>query len=156
VNESLGNDGSIDLSVTGGTPGYTYSWSNSATTQDITNLAGGTYIVTVTDTNGCTQIDTIVVGTTLSINNSSADWNFLLYPNPGTGIFNVEINHPVNGDLNMRIYDMNGKVLLQINGYKDQSQYIQLVDISSARAGTYIIEVTIGSELRSYQRIIKK
>jgi hypothetical protein len=56
----------------------------------------------------------------------------------------------------MRIYDMNGKVLLQINGYKDQSQYIQLVDISSARAGTYIIEVTIGSELRSYQRIIKK
>ena len=47
------NTGSIDLSVSGGTSPYTYSWSNSATTQDLQNLIAGTYIVTVTDANGC-------------------------------------------------------------------------------------------------------
>ncbi|PHR26682.1 MAG: hypothetical protein COA38_14440 [Fluviicola sp.] len=45
--------GSIDISVTGGTPIITYSWSNGPTTQDVTNLTSGTYEVTVTDNNGC-------------------------------------------------------------------------------------------------------
>ena len=49
------NDGSIDVSVTGGTMPYTYSWSNSASTQDLSSLTAGTYAVTVTDTNGCTD-----------------------------------------------------------------------------------------------------
>jgi hypothetical protein len=45
-----------DLSVTlnGVTSYYTYSWSNGATTQDISSLTTDTYSVTVTDANGCT------------------------------------------------------------------------------------------------------
>ncbi len=50
------NDGTIDLTVTGGTPSYTYLWSNAATTEDLVNLASGVYTVTVTDSNGCTAI----------------------------------------------------------------------------------------------------
>ncbi|WPY99070.1 hypothetical protein [Christiangramia sp. OXR-203] len=47
------SDGSIDVSVSGGTPDYTYLWSNNATTQDISGLTAGTYSVIITDTNGC-------------------------------------------------------------------------------------------------------
>ena len=51
------NDGAVDLSINGGTPNYTYAWSNSEVTQDITGLGQGTYVVLVTDGNGCTATD---------------------------------------------------------------------------------------------------
>jgi hypothetical protein len=46
-------DGAIDIAINGGTSPYTYSWSNGSTAQDISNLAGGAYSVTITDANGC-------------------------------------------------------------------------------------------------------
>ncbi len=49
----VGNDGAIDVSVTGGTSPYSYTWSNGATTQDISSLAPGLYDLTVIDSNGC-------------------------------------------------------------------------------------------------------
>ncbi|MEL6945865.1 MAG: hypothetical protein AAFO82_24690, partial [Bacteroidota bacterium] len=48
------NDGSINLTVSGGTTPYSYNWSNNANTQNIQNLGEGNYQVTVTDANGCT------------------------------------------------------------------------------------------------------
>jgi trimeric autotransporter adhesin len=54
-----GNNGSIDLTVTDGTPGYTYLWSNSSTSQDISGLGAGSYTCVVTDTNGCVDSSSI-------------------------------------------------------------------------------------------------
>jgi gliding motility-associated-like protein len=55
------NDGSIDITVGGGTAPYSFSWNNSATTEDQSGLSEGTYIVIVTDTNGCSLSDTIAL-----------------------------------------------------------------------------------------------
>jgi len=54
-------NGSATVTPLGGTPGYTYSWSTSATTSTINGLINGSYNVTVTDANGCTQIGLINV-----------------------------------------------------------------------------------------------
>jgi hypothetical protein len=52
-NAPLNGDGSINLTVSGGTGPYTFLWNDNTTTEDRTNLAQGTYSVTVTDARGC-------------------------------------------------------------------------------------------------------
>ncbi|MBI4646522.1 MAG: SprB repeat-containing protein, partial [Bacteroidia bacterium] len=56
------NDGSADLTVTGGTSSYNFAWSNGAITEDISGLIAGTYTVIVTDNNDCITNDTIIIG----------------------------------------------------------------------------------------------
>ncbi len=51
------NDGSAIAFILGGTPAYTYTWSNGGTTNPQVNLAHGLYTVDVTDANGCTISD---------------------------------------------------------------------------------------------------
>ncbi|MFN5886882.1 MAG: SprB repeat-containing protein, partial [Flavobacteriales bacterium] len=62
------NNGSATATGQGGTPNYTYLWSNGATTATVTNLSPGAYSVTVTDANGCQSISNVVITqpTTLS------------------------------------------------------------------------------------------
>lgn len=55
------SDGTITLNLYTGIPPVTYLWSNGATTQNLSNLSGGMYTVTVTDGRGCTKMDSIFV-----------------------------------------------------------------------------------------------
>ena len=47
-----GQDGYIDLTVTGGIPPYTYKWSNQTYDEDLWGVAAGYYRVYVSDFNG--------------------------------------------------------------------------------------------------------
>ncbi len=61
-------DASVEAIVSGGTPPYSYNWSNGATGSVNPNLGPGTYNVTVTDANGCTISGTSTVGNPAQIN----------------------------------------------------------------------------------------
>lgn len=56
-----GVNGAASATVNGGTAPYTYLWSNSSTNPSISNIAAGTYTVTVTSANGCTSTSSIVL-----------------------------------------------------------------------------------------------
>ncbi|MEM6317334.1 MAG: reprolysin-like metallopeptidase [Bacteroidota bacterium] len=58
-----GQNGSVDLQVTGGTGEYTYDWSSGANTRDVDGLAPGNFSVVVTDANGCTVSGEVSVAT---------------------------------------------------------------------------------------------
>ncbi|MGQ7944929.1 T9SS type A sorting domain-containing protein [Flavobacterium sp. WC2509] len=57
-----GTNGAASVTPSGGTPGYTYSWSPSGgTAATATGLSAGTYTVTVTDANSCTKTATVTI-----------------------------------------------------------------------------------------------
>ncbi len=69
-------DGSVTATATGGSPGYNYSWApTGGTNATASNLAAGTYTVTITDANNCTGTAsyTIVEPTQLLASTTSTD-----------------------------------------------------------------------------------
>jgi hypothetical protein len=54
-------DGSASVTPAGGTPDYTYAWSNGATTPSVSGLGPGEYSVTVTDASGCTATKSVTI-----------------------------------------------------------------------------------------------
>jgi hypothetical protein len=63
------SNGVIDITPVGGSAPYTYSWSNGATTQDLKDVAAGSYVVTITDAGGCFafKIYTLEVRSTIAL-----------------------------------------------------------------------------------------
>ncbi len=58
---NAGSNGQATAIPAGGTPGYTYAWSNGTTKANDNNLTAGSYTITVTDANGCTVDTTVMV-----------------------------------------------------------------------------------------------
>ncbi|HBS87783.1 MAG TPA: hypothetical protein DEA97_14580 [Bacteroidales bacterium] len=124
VNCFGGNDGSIDLEASGGTPPYSYDWSNGASTQNILNLTAGNYQVTVTDDHNCTFTTSIEVtqpDAPLSVDMDVT--NVLCY-----GGHDGAIDVTVNGGTPPYSYIWNNGHLIE--------------DIDMLYAGTYFITVT--------------
>jgi hypothetical protein len=69
------NTGSIDLTISGGSPSYTYLWSNGSTNQDLSNLSAGTYTVTVTDATNCESSATVTISEPLALTLSTTSTN---------------------------------------------------------------------------------
>ncbi len=91
--------GAIDVTATGGTPGYSYSWSGpngfTSTDEDISDLAAGTYTVTVTDSNNCTNEATFDLTEPAAVEISAVETS--LDCNSANGAADGEINITVNG-----------------------------------------------------------
>ncbi|HLP93646.1 MAG TPA: hypothetical protein VK168_06395, partial [Saprospiraceae bacterium] len=123
-------DGSIDLSVSGGQPGYTYAWSNMANTQDISGLSPGIYTVTVTDANSCTAIlastpitEPTLLTVTVTVNNNvsclgGSDGSATATPSGGTSPYvsylwsngaNIQTQNNLSaGTYTVTVTDVNG------------------------------------------------
>ncbi len=104
-----GNDGAASALGVGGTMPYTYAWSNGATTASITGLSAGTYTVTITDANGCTDDEpvtitepTILVGSAALINNVSCnggnDGSVFAIGSGGTAPYTYSWSNGATGD----------------------------------------------------------
>ena len=123
------NDGAISISLSDGYAPYTFSWTTvdgsglNATAEDQTGLTAGTYNVTVTDANGCTQSDVYT----------------LTEPNELTSsyiITNVSCNGGTNGIFNLSVSGGTAPY-----GYNWSSGYTGQ-DLTNVAAGTYSVTIT--------------
>lgn len=144
-------NGIIILNISGGTPHYSYLWSTGETTKNIGGLGEGTYSVTVTDGNGCTNSKTFVLGN-VSINEPDKKFSVHIYPNPATDKLFVEIeNNYGNIRATYTLYSIHGRKVKNADFKISHSNYKLEIDIEDLKTGFYILELIIDK-----QRIVKK
>ncbi len=146
ISEEIGGDGAIDITVTGGTPTYTFDWDNDGTgdyddTEDLTGLAGGSYAVSVKDSKNCLVNETIVIATQLSVDEQN-EFNITVYPNPTTEHLNINLQ----GAFEYKLFALNGDVLMVGSGID-----FEQIDFSTLASGAYLLNVIVNGSTKSIQ-----
>ncbi len=134
-------DGAASASGSGGQSPYSYSWSNGSASNTINNLCEGSYCVTVTDANGCEEIECVNIVEDNSPNcgasklgGGSDESNeafrkefekaaLSAYPNPFTDRLNIEFMLTDNSRAKLEIFNMSGQLLQTLyDGHVKASQ----------------------------------
>lgn len=151
--EINGNDGSINITVSGGTAPYTYSWTGpngfTSTNEDPSGLESGDYDVTVTDANGCVYQTSIFVDSQLGILENG--FAFTIYPNPSNGQINIELLN-FNEIVEIELLDVTGRLIMK-KTLADETNH--QLDITDKASGTYFIRLTSG-DYQTVKQIVKK
>ena len=131
-------DGAINVTVTGGTAPYTYSWSNGAVTEDISGLNSGNYTLTVKDSKNCSESDTINVPKILSINFSDTSPSVLVFPNPFSSELMVKFSEGYSGSFtDLKIYNSQGLQVQNIH----ITNFTERIDCRKLLPGIYYFEM---------------
>lgn len=131
------NTGFASVSASGGMPGYSYSWNTIPVTtgQSISNVPAGTYVVTITDSVGCTGVDSVTItqppayiltGSSIPASCNASDGSVSVSVTGGTpygfgyhyfwavlGDTNATVNNLPAGIYNVTVTDSNGCTLSQ-------------------------------------------
>ena len=146
-----GTDGSITVAAQGGTEPYTYSIDGQVTFQDsaiFNNLIEGSYVIVVSDANGCqVTVDQVITDVNSPIFNT-----LKIGPNPANVM--VEITYS-NGDLRKmkkQIVDANGRIIPV--SITDINQHSVAIDIKDLPNGLYFTIIYDG-DIIAVERFIK-
>jgi gliding motility-associated-like protein len=126
------DNGSVDLTVSGGISPYAFVWSNGMSSEDITGLTEGYYRVTVTDSNGCSKTDSVRVNLPppLIYSKTISDYNGYQISCNGMSDGFIRID-PTNGEPPF-LYSWSGP-----DGFSSASNYISVLI-----AGQYVLTIT--------------
>lgn len=152
--EIFGSDGSVNLTVLGGTGPFTFDWSGpdafTSIDEDISGLVNGWYECEITDANGCVHLEeNILVRSQLSI--AEFNQSITVYPNPSNGQFMISAQGA--NIIGLTVFDLAGRVItseLLSNG----SEKV-MIDLTKMATGTYLLELTT-EHGKHVQRIVKK
>ena len=153
---SAANDGSATVTISGGTPGYTYSWAPSGgTSATATGLDAGTYTCIVTDANGCALTQTVTIGTLSGITVNSGGATVSIFPNPSNGPLQINVQLQQPEVITISVVNLLGETVLQsASGVVAQQQ--QTLDLSSLPNGMYMIRVAAGNDQVTRQVLLQQ
>lgn len=129
------NDGSIQVSVTGGSGTYTYNWGSGINTPNRTNLTAGNYTVTVVDQNSCSASYSAAVVQSTGLNITEMHNNISCYGNA-----NGSISLTIGGGVGPYTYNWS-------NGASSKN-------ITSLNAGTFTVSVSDANNCSSTKTVV--
>jgi len=119
-----------------------------ATSQNYTPTQSGIYVVRITDANGCVYrySQGYMYSIATGINDIETK-NISVYPNPSTGIVDLDFNYQKFNSVNVQVYDVYGKLVLS---YKDNWR----LDLTQLSNGIYTLAISLDNKKPSYQKIV--
>jgi hypothetical protein len=153
ANNGGANNGSINVSVTGGTGDlagdptgfYRFEWSNGAATEDISGLGPGTYTVTISDISNCT--DPLILSA--EVTQLTDAWEvdvlegFSLAPNPASSTVRLEPVGAVGEPLKVKVIDMMGQIIFQQTYTEWEDGWLE-IPITDVPVGVYVVHLQAG------------
>lgn len=140
-----------DLQSTAAT---TYQWYlngdliSGATSQNYTPTQSGIYVVRITDVNGCVYMYSAGYPYSISTGiNEIETKNISIYPNPSTGIVDIDFNFQKFNTVKVDVYDVYGKVVFSS---KDNWR----LDLTTLSNGIYTLAISLDNKKPNYQKII--
>lgn len=122
----------------------------------------GTYFLRIGNSEGCfTRSDEIVIPTDkyLPSLKKSGDTDpfagLKIYPNPSPGVFNLEMDNELFGDLNISIISQSGREILKINFNKSTTHFSTRIDLSGQTRGTYFVKISLDEYFTTNQIIVE-
>lgn len=146
INESCYHsyDGSIDLTVTGGTYPYSFQWNTGATSEDLSGITANTYSVMITDANGCHAVNSVEISSPSPIIVSvPASVNLCLYQD-------ITINASATGGTSPYTYQWNTGSSTQsitVAPTEDIIYSVQVTDANGCSSNTAYTQVYVSSQV---------
>ena len=132
----------------------TYQWYHNgtlisgATSQSYTPTQSGIYVVRTTDSNGCVYVYSQGYAYSISTGIDELQGkNISIYPNPSTGIFDIDLNYQNPKKLVVLVYDTFGKLVFSI----ENSSRIDLTQLSN---GVYTMSITLDNKKAVYKKVV--
>ena len=154
-------DGKICLgdaaTITASTGYQSYSWDNGMSGQiiSVSPTSDQLYTLTTIDINGCSAVATVMIyvdSCNTSISESLA--NFSLYPNPSNGIVNIEFNNSDNSFDNIRVLNVLGEVVFEINEIS-KNKNVKILDFSNYTKGVYLVKIKTSNGVINRKLVIE-
>lgn len=147
--------GTVTLTAAGGIMPYQYSidGSNFQSGNVFSDVPAGDYVAYVEDANGCR--DSVMVSVS-AVFNIDVDLNFEVMPNPSRGNFTLKIQQPTAQNINIRVYDMVGKLYFDRDYQKSSDYMVQAIQLQHVQAGSYMLVISDGSLMGRRQLLILK
>jgi hypothetical protein len=152
---SVTGEGTIDVTVTGGSLPYTYEWIGPGVSgqdgQDLDGISTGSYTVDVTDNNGCTTTETFNI--TTDIRELGAGVTATVFPNPSQGEFVVDVQGGFQGAMDYLVLDAQGRTIQTGQWTATSGAFRTTLDLSGAEAGMYRLVLMANGRPNSLQLV---
>lgn len=148
-------DGSINITVTGGTLGYNFDWTGlsggfTSDEEDLDGLLAGDYSVVVTDANGCSiGSDELTIEVIIGVE----EWMvgaMQVWPNPAQSAISLTLpEHVRDNEAWIHVYNMAGQRIQSINMTPGMTE--QWIEVGDWSAGQYMFQVESSAYFQTIQ-----
>jgi len=150
-------DGTGTVSISGGTPPFSYLWSDGQTTSTATGLAPGTYTVVVTDGDTCTTTGTVAIqGGVIGISHVSNTVFevFPVNPNPSNAGAEIRFTTPDYTEVSLTVHNMIGALIISKRIYSESGMNKVILGAGDLKPGVYIVTLTDGKNTSTKRMVV--